>query len=97
MSLSHVKKFAMVVVLGATVIVGAVGSSAYTQQSEAASVTRPVAESSAVSANALPSKPARHAFQSVPFYWAGFYNWDGRWCTGLFSDSGRLLMIYSCN
>ena len=34
--------------------------------------------------------------QTTAFYWAGWYNWDGGWCTGLFNDAGQLLW-YSCN
>lgn len=30
----------------------------------------------------------------VPFYWEGWRNWDGTWCTGLFSDSGALYWYY---
>ena len=30
----------------------------------------------------------------VPFYWSGWRNWDGTWCTGLFSDSGALYWFY---
>lgn len=32
--------------------------------------------------------------QEAPFYWAGFYNWDGAWCSGLFNDAGQLLWYW---
>lgn len=29
------------------------------------------------------------------FYWEGFYNWDTRWCQGLFNSSHQLV-YYRC-
>ena len=52
-----------------------------------AAFTGPRTESASISRPAV-------THQVDPFYWAGFYNWDGGWCSCLFNDAGQLLWYW---
>ena len=73
-----IKRYSWALVIALALLVAAIA--AYAPGVDAASTTPP---------------QQRIYIRAVPnFYWSGFYRWDGTYCTGLFSDSGRLLLAY---
>lgn len=61
---------------------------------EAASIHVAATAEPVPASNAQPGATVRHRSVAIPFYWAGGWNWDGRYVMCLYSDSGRALYCY---
>lgn len=84
------------VVVATVLVAGGALTTHSTAPAEAAAIHVAATQEPVPASNAQPVARVHGRFKEIPFYWSGWRNWDGRWCTGLFNDRGQLVLVYSC-